>query len=90
MSSSACARRVSSTPMLARLPGEASAEHYNRLERFSCLVGCRHLQQMADQVAEGAALLVSALLEALVELPVGGEGDPLRTSAQQIQRDSRG
>jgi len=39
---------------------------------------------MADQVAHAAPFHVSTLLQALVELPVGGEGDPLRASAQQF------
>jgi hypothetical protein len=49
-----------------------------------------NLQEVTDQVAEGSALLVSTMLEALVELPVGGEGDPLWASAQQIQGCSGG
>ena len=31
-------------------------------------VSCRHLQQMADQVAEGSAFQVRPLLQALVQL----------------------
>jgi hypothetical protein len=46
----------------------------------------RHLQQVCHQVAEAAPLLIGPLLEALVELPVGGHRDPLWASSQQIGR----
>jgi len=39
---------------------------------------------MADEVAQTAPLLIRSLLQGLVEPPVGREGDPLRSSAQQF------
>ena len=41
-------------------------------------------QQQQTQIAIETPYRNTALLQALVELPVGGEGDPLRTPAQQI------
>jgi hypothetical protein len=54
---------------------------------------CRcHLKKVANQVAKASALLISPLLKALVQLPVGSKGDPLGAPAQQIgrARGSRG
>jgi hypothetical protein len=42
------------------------------------------LQDVRDQPREASPLLISPLLESLVELPVGGEGDPGGLAVQQI------
>ena len=43
-----------------------------------------HLQQVGNQVAEASAFTICAFLQALVELPTGGEGDPGWFAAQQV------
>lgn len=42
------------------------------------------LEDVGDQPREASSLLVSPLLESLVERPVGGEGDPGGLAVQQI------
>jgi hypothetical protein len=39
---------------------------------------------VSDEIAQAAPFLISAGLEPLMQLPVSGEGDPLRAPAQQI------
>jgi len=39
---------------------------------------------VSDQIREGPAFLIRTLLQSLVELPVGREGDPGWLAAQQV------
>jgi hypothetical protein len=48
--------------------------------------GGRHLQEVANQVGQGPPFLICTLLQALMQLPVSCEGDPLWAPAQQVGR----
>ena len=52
--------------------------------------GRGRLQQVRDQVAEAAPLVICPLLQALVKLPAHGCCDPLRFALEQVHTRSRG
>ena len=86
MSSSACARRVSSDPMLAQLLGMASAEHDNCLKRFSCLPAAGPPGRIVlCLIAHGFLLATTAAATLLISVvPAGVEAKTLDQACQKF------
>ena len=72
--------------MLARLPGEASAEHYNRLERFSCLPAARATGRVALSLIAMRFLVSTTAAAVLLTLaaPAGVQAVTLDQACQKF------